>query len=65
MADTITGHDRPFPDYLHAALERKLKVAGLDSAFDDAMERAATLPPFPDAPGALDKLAATATASPS
>lgn len=59
MADTLTGEHRPFPDYLRAALERSLRIAGIDEAvLDEAMRRARTLPAFADAAGALDSLAA-------
>lgn len=59
MADTLTGEHRPFPDYLRAALERSLRVAGIDDAvLDEAMARARTLPAFADAADALDALAA-------
>lgn len=58
MADTLTGEHRPFPEYLHAALERALRVAGIDDAvLDEAMSRARTLPAFPDAAEALASLA--------
>lgn len=60
MADTLTGEYRPFPDYLRAALGRALHVAGLDEGIlDAAMQRAGTLPAFPDAADALQSLAAT------
>jgi 2-haloacid dehalogenase len=52
MADTITGGFRPFPDYLRAALEREIDGDELERA----MERAARLPPFPDAADALRTL---------
>lgn len=59
MADTLTGEHRPFPDYLRAALERALRVAGIeDAVLDEAMVRARTLPAFADAADALDSLAA-------
>ena len=59
MADTITGEHRPFPDYLRAALERRLRIAGADGdTLDAAMDRARRLPAFPDAPPALETLAA-------
>jgi len=59
MADTLTGEYRPFPDYLRAALQRTLRVAGLDDAIlDDAMQRARTLPAFPGAGDALQSLTA-------
>ena len=59
MADTLTGEHRPFFDYLRAALERSLRVAGIeDAVLDEAMRRARTLPAFPGAVDALDALAA-------
>ena len=59
MADTLTGEHRPFADYLRAALERSLRVAGIEEAvLDEAMRRARTLPAFPDAADALESLAA-------
>ena len=58
MADTLTGEHRPFPEYLRAALERALRVAGLeDAGLDEAMRRARTLPAFPDAADALASIA--------
>lgn len=58
MADTLTGEHRPFPEYLRAALERSLRVAGLeDAGLDEAMQRARTLPAFPDAGDALATIA--------
>lgn len=58
MADTLTGEHRPFPAYLRAALERSLRVAGLEDArLDEAMQRARTLPAFPDAGNALATIA--------
>jgi 2-haloacid dehalogenase len=59
MADTITGEHRPFPDYLRAALERRLRIAGADGdTLDAAIDRARRLPAFPDARPALETLAA-------
>lgn len=59
MADTLTGEHRPFPEYLRAALQRSLRVAGIeDAVLDEAMTRARTLPAFPDAAEALNSLAA-------
>ncbi len=61
MADTLTGEHRPFPEYLHAALERTLHVAGIDDddVLENAMRRARTLPPFAGAADALASLAQT------
>ena len=59
MADTLTAEHRPFPEYLRAALQRSLRVAGVvEAGLDEAMERAQTLPAFPDAADALGSLAA-------
>ncbi|MGI8632962.1 MAG: haloacid dehalogenase type II [Solirubrobacterales bacterium] len=58
MADTATGHWRPFPTYLEAALARRTEPVGLDrSVVDDALERAARMPAFPDAKRGLTRLA--------
>jgi 2-haloacid dehalogenase len=58
MADTLTGEQRPFPDYLRAALERRLETAGDGrDRLDSAMEQASHMPPFPDAAEALDMIA--------
>jgi len=57
MADTVTGHHRPFPDYLRAALKRELQILGADHGLlDAAMQRAAALPAFVDAKSALKTL---------
>ena len=58
MADTLTGAHRPFPDYLRAALERALRIEGIDEGvLDEAMRRARTLPAFSGAADALGSLA--------
>lgn len=58
MADTLTGEHRPFPEYLRAALERSLRIAGIeDDVLDEAMRRARALPAFADAADALASLA--------
>jgi 2-haloacid dehalogenase len=58
MADSLSGAPyRPLPDYLRAALERRLRAAGRDTgALDAAMERAAAMDPFPEAGEALRTL---------
>ena len=57
MADTLTGEHRPFPDYLRAALERRVKIERLDGdALAAAMDRARALPAFPDAAETLETL---------
>src|SRR5256885_5393377 len=55
MADSLSrARYRPLPDYLRAALERRLRAAGRDTgALDEAMERAAAMDPYPDAAEAL------------
>ncbi|MGH2763531.1 MAG: HAD-IA family hydrolase, partial [Thermoleophilaceae bacterium] len=59
MADTITGSSRAFPDYLEAALERRARAAGHElRGLDEAMRRAARMPPFDDAAPAIEMLAA-------
>jgi 2-haloacid dehalogenase len=58
MADTLSGAPyRPLPEYLRATLERRLRAAGRDAGgLDAAMERAATMDPFPEAEEALRAL---------
>lgn len=57
MADTLAGEHRPFPEYLRAALERRLKTDCADGELlGDAMQRAGSLPGFPDAAPALETL---------
>lgn len=57
MADTLSGGYRPLPDYLRAALERRLMVSGEGTErLDAAMEKAAVMDPFPEAAEALDRL---------
>jgi 2-haloacid dehalogenase len=60
MADTVSrGAYRPLPEYLRATLERALRAEGRDTeALDAAMERAATMQPFPEAGAALSRLRA-------
>jgi 2-haloacid dehalogenase len=55
MADSLSGAPyRPLPNYLRAALERRMHAAGWDHApLDAAMKRAAAMDPFPDAAAAL------------
>ena len=53
MASTAVGDYRDFSDLVRAALGRRLDGAGLEAA----VERASTLPPFPDAERALSRLA--------
>lgn len=57
MADTMSGGYRPLPDYLRAALERRLLGSGEGTArLDAAMEKASAMDPFPEAADALDRL---------
>ena len=55
MADTLSGGAyRPLSEYLRATLERGLRATGRDTdRLDEAMNRAAAMPPFPDAGLAL------------
>lgn len=56
-AGTLAGDYRPLPEYLRAALERRVQIDGLErSGIDDALEVARTMPPYPDAAGALQTL---------
>lgn len=58
MADTLAGGRRPLPEYLRAALVRRLRLAGRDSAAADAaLALAARMRPYPEAAAALDRLA--------
>ena len=59
MADTLAGRYRPFTDYLAAAVDRHLALAGHrpGSEAERAVAAAAALPPFPEARHALDVLA--------
>ena len=57
MVDALTGHYRPFSEHVRAAIELHARRRGLDAGrIDQAAQRAASLPAFPDAPGALDAL---------
>jgi 2-haloacid dehalogenase len=56
MAETLSGGYRPFTDFLRSALARKAEVGGRPAGVDEAMERAAAMPPYPDAAEALDRL---------
>jgi 2-haloacid dehalogenase len=53
MATTVVGDYCDFSDFVAAALGRRLDGAALEAA----VERASTLPPFPDAERALGRLA--------
>jgi len=57
MADTLSGDYRSIPEYLRAALERRLIVAGHGTdRLDAAMGKAASMEPFPEAAAAIDRL---------
>jgi len=59
MVATMTDAYRPFKDLLRVALERRVRLAGLDEGrLDDALGMAAQMPPYPEVPGALDALRA-------
>lgn len=59
MVATLTGTYRPFAELLHAALDRRVRVQGLDAGLvDDALELTRRMPPYPEVPGALDLLRA-------
>jgi 2-haloacid dehalogenase len=59
MADTLSGGYRPLPEYLRAALERRLLLAGEGAdRLDAAMQKASAMDPFPEAAEALDRLRA-------
>jgi 2-haloacid dehalogenase len=59
MADTLAGGYRPLPEYLRAALERRLLIAGDGTErLDAAMQKASAMDPFPEAAEALDLLRA-------
>lgn len=59
MADCLAGQYRPFTEYLAAAVEHRLALAGHEPGpgVDAAMAAAGGLPPFPEAERALDVLA--------
>jgi 2-haloacid dehalogenase len=57
MLAALTGLVIPFPDMIHAALRRRLRLAGRDeAAAETAMELSGTMPAFLEAPGALETL---------
>ena len=59
MALTLSRAFRPFKELLEAGLRRELERAGRDpGAAADAVELTSSMPPFPEAAGALDTLAA-------
>jgi 2-haloacid dehalogenase len=56
MAETLSGGYRPFSDFLRAALGRRATAAGRRGGLTEAMERAAAMPPYPDAMAAIGRL---------
>jgi 2-haloacid dehalogenase len=59
MVTTLTGAQAAFKDLIGAALRRRLRLADRDAAeAEAALERLATMPAYPEAPAALEKLAA-------
>jgi 2-haloacid dehalogenase len=57
MADTLSGQYRSIPEYLRAALERRLVVGGHGTdRLDAAMRKAGAMDAFPEAAEALDRL---------
>ncbi|MGE5636867.1 MAG: hypothetical protein ACM3UV_08015, partial [Nocardioidaceae bacterium] len=54
MAETLSGSYRPLSELLAASLARRAEAAGAGAGgLDAALERAARMPPFPDAGAAL------------
>jgi 2-haloacid dehalogenase len=59
MVTTMTGAQAAFRDLIGAALRRRLVLAGRDPALAEAaLDRLATMPAFPEARAALERLAA-------
>lgn len=57
MTDSLAGDYRPFPDYLRAALRRRLALEQRPlGRVDEAMSAAAALAPHPEARQALNRL---------
>lgn len=54
--ETMSGSYRPLPELLGAALRRRAELAGTLAGLDEAIERAARMPAFPDAADALGRL---------
>lgn len=55
--DTMVGRYRPLQQHLRGSVEREVERSGLDPALvDEAVERAGSLSPWPDAAPALDLL---------
>jgi 2-haloacid dehalogenase len=59
MVTTMTGGRAAFRDLIGSALRRRLALAGRDeAAAEPVLERLATMPPFPEARAALERLSA-------
>jgi 2-haloacid dehalogenase len=57
MAETLSGGYRPMPELIGAALRRRAEVAGRPlERLEEALERAAHMPPYPEAGEALSAL---------
>jgi 2-haloacid dehalogenase len=57
MAETLSGGDRAFPELLGGTLRRRAELGGSgEEAVAEAMERAAAMPPYPDAAAAIERL---------
>jgi 2-haloacid dehalogenase len=57
MTDSLAGDYRPFPEYLRAAVARRLTLLGRDRGGAEAAVAAATrMPAFAEAPSALEHL---------
>jgi 2-haloacid dehalogenase len=54
MAETLSGGRRPFPQLLEASLRRRAELAeAAPGAVEEAMQRAARMPAYPDAVAAV------------
>lgn len=56
MVDTLSGEYRPFPAYIHAALQRQMHIAGTEldpESLEAVVTRMAHMPPFVDSASAL------------
>ena len=57
MAETLSAGDRAFGELLESVLRRRAELTGADdSALEQAMRRAARMPPYPDAAAAIERL---------
>jgi 2-haloacid dehalogenase len=58
MAETLSGGRRPFPQLLEASLRRRAeRMEAAPGAVEEAIERAARMPAYPDAAPAVRRLA--------